>query len=215
MPDLATTNAGRNALANGDYAPTHMEIGSQGLTGSLIGRTSIGTRIAVIDASFVVVNANIAYVGIDTDDARTYNDFRTLGVWAGHPDDAGSILLEIGSTGDTSIYGEKQADVDLLISGGTAVRGSQLAQVDISALVAIDNVRRVLAEDEALSIGSPLTLATPTGKTWADYRWLEFIVGPDANISTEYPRLRTSAFPIEPINPTLYIADSGTNRCTR
>ena len=50
MPDLTTTNAGLAALVQGTYAPSHMEIGSQALTGSLVAFTSIGTRIAVIDA---------------------------------------------------------------------------------------------------------------------------------------------------------------------
>ena len=207
MPDLTTTNAGLAALVQGTYAPSHMEIGSQALTGSLVSFTSIGTRIAVIDATYVAILDGISYVGVDEDDARQYTDFRTLAVWAGHPDDAGSILLEIGSTGDATTYQDKELNTPLIISGGTSVRRNQLASVDISALVVIDQPIISIADDEVLSRNVPLLVNAPTGRTWDDYRWVEFSVGTGEKNITHWLKVRNTALPEPPTSSILILAD--------
>ena len=141
MPTLTLTNAGSGALFSGDFDPTHMELGSDELTGGLAAITDIGTVIRELSISYMLTGNEIQFASIDTDDAEAYDDFRTLGVWAGDPSNSNSILLGVGSTGDATIYGEKSLGRDLLVSGSFQLTTAQAANVSFTQGLIIGNFR--------------------------------------------------------------------------
>ena len=121
MPTLTLTAAGSSALFSGDFDPTDMQLGSDNFDRRLLrGITDIGTVVReLIDflhahrqRNSVCQSASIPMTPrLMTTSAHAWQ------LWAGDPSDAGSILLGVGSTGDTTIYGEKQLGRDLLASG--------------------------------------------------------------------------------------------------
>ena len=141
MPTLTLTNAGSAALFSGDFDPTHMELGSDALTGGLAGVTDIGTVVRELSISYMLTGNEIQFASIDTNDTEAYDDFRTLAVWAGDPSDSNSILLGAGSTGDTTIYGEKNLGRDLLVSGSFSLSAAQAANVSFTQGLIIGNFR--------------------------------------------------------------------------
>ena len=206
MPDTITTTVGLNALGNGTYGPTHMELSRDALTGGLAGVTSLTGRIAVIEVSFLVRGPTLSFLGIDTDDARSYDDWRTLAIWDGAPDVAGSRLLNVGSTGDATIYGPKVQNVDLIISGGTTLRGNIASQVIFAAGIANPDPFVSLAVDEALVVGTPLVIDAPNNLTWDNFTRLMLAHGPNANRIEPALWLRTSQLPSPPVGGSLYVA---------
>ena len=141
MPTLTLHDDGAQALFDGDFDPTHMQLGSDALTSGLDTLTNIGTVVQTLLISYMLTGNEIQFASIDTDDAEAYDDFRTLAVWAGDPSNASSILLGVGSTGDTAIYGEKQLGRDLLVSGSFLLTTAQAANVSFTQGLIIGNFR--------------------------------------------------------------------------
>ena len=217
MPTLTLHDDGAQALFDGDFDPTHMQLGSDAITSGLDTLPDIGTVVRTLSISYMLTGNEIQFASIDTDDAEAYDDFRTLAVWAGDPSDAGSILLGVGSTGDTTIYGEKQLGRDLLVSGSFLLTTAQATNVNFTQGLIIGNFRTgsrnpVAADGSNGDIWSRTDVhyvAQKAGGTWRRFRLVV-----QYELLTDWPLATANGNPngISSDGTNIYVVDNTDNR---
>ena len=134
MPDLTKTTAGITRLLQAGVQPTHLQYGSVAVVaGDLVSRTSVGGVLVTVAVTEAVVDNESQFIGVDDTDANAYTTFRTLGLWhvpdGSNPGDAESVLLGIGSTGNATTYGDKVANIDLIVSGSIQLTDAEAANI--------------------------------------------------------------------------------------
>ena len=133
MPAVTLTTAGATELLTSGTEFTHLQFASDAIAaGDLAATTALTGSLAIVAAAEAVIGVESQFSGVDDDDTRNYVNFRTLGVWSGAPADSGSTLMAVGSTGDTTTYGDKVVNIDLHATGSLQLTPTQVANATYS-----------------------------------------------------------------------------------
>ena len=134
FPDLTLTNVGATRLLQAGVLPTHLQYSSAMIAAAdLAAQATVAGVLATVSVTEAVVANESQFIGVDDTDANAYTTFRCVALWhvpdGSNPGDTGSVLLAIDSTGNNTTYGDKVANIDLIVSGSLRLTDAQAANI--------------------------------------------------------------------------------------
>ena len=222
FPALTLTNGGATRLLQAGVLPTHMQYSSAMIAAAdLATQTTVAGVLVTVSVTEAVVANESQFLGVDDNDANAYTTFRCVVLWhvpdGSNPGDAGSVLLAIDSTGNAATYGDKVADIDLIVSGSLQLTDAQAANITfgsgtvLQATESRHGITRYSTDDEDDAGTRDDRSSTPKGAARYVAAWwatatvaankLTGIIA-DTNIPSAVARLASPTFTGSPTAPT-------------
>ena len=143
MPDLVLTTGGSNRLLTSGAQPTHLQFGSVTFARQQwSSRSMVAGAFRTVDIQRAIISNQLQMIGVDDDDAQTYANFASLGVWIGNPADGASVLMAFGSAAAGDTYATKELNNDLEVSANVTLNAAQLGNVTFDRAVVLNASER-------------------------------------------------------------------------